>query len=292
MSSKLLSMGGQAVIEGVMIRSKQKLSIAVRKPNGRIVVTIKKLHSLSEKYTFLAWPFFRGIIGLIEMLVVGIKALNYSASMAVGEDEEPLTPFHLVVTLMLGVLFAILLFKFIPLLLSQLLQQYSLTVQENYILFNLSDGIFRIIVFVLYLYAISFAADVKRLFMYHGAEHMAVHCYEAGKKLTVENVKQYHPAHPRCGTSFILIVFILSILVYSFIPSTSSFWAKLGLRLALLPIVAGISYEVLKLAGRFYHTTFFRIISWPGMAVQKITTTWPTKDQIEVAIRAVKGITR
>ncbi|MBI2148028.1 DUF1385 domain-containing protein [Candidatus Woesearchaeota archaeon] len=290
MANNSLSMGGQAVIEGVMIRSKNKLSIAVRKQGGGIKLKTEKLHLLGEKYPVLQWPLLRGIIGLIEMMVIGIKALNYSANVSLEEEEEKLSGWHIAVTLMVATLFAIALFKVIPLLLSQFLQSAFSVVKNNYFLFNLSDGIFRILLFVAYLYVISLTADVKRLFMYHGAEHMAVHCYEAKKKLTVENVKQFHPEHPRCGTSFILIVFILSILVYSFIPSSFSFWAKLGLRLALLPLIAGISYEVLKLAGRFYHTSFFRIISWPGMAVQKITTRQPTDDQVEVAIKAVKGI--
>lgn len=289
-AEKILSMGGQAVIEGVMIRSAKKIAVAVRTPNGKIVVKTDKLHSLSERYSFLRWPFFRGILGMIEMLVIGMKALNYSANISLEEEEEKLTPLHITVTLLLGIAFAIVLFKFLPLLFSQILQKYSLTVQNNYFLFNLSDGVFRIILFVLYLYLISFAAEVKRLFMYHGAEHMTVHCYEARKKLTIQNVQIYHPEHPRCGTSFILIVFLLSILIYSFIPSSFSFWGKFGVRIALLPFVAGISYEILKLAGKFYNTLFFRVISWPGMAVQKITTRQPTDDQIEVAIRAMKGI--
>ena len=250
-AEKVLSMGGQAVIEGVMIRSAKKITIAVRKPNGKIAVKTDTLHSLSEQYSFLRWPFFRGILGLVEMLVIGMKALNYSANISLDEEEEKLTPFHIAVTLLLGIAFAIVLFKFLPLLFSQILQKYSLTVQNNYFLFNLSDGVFRIILFVLYLYLISFAAEVKRLFMYHGAEHMAVHCYEARKKLTIQNVNAYHPEHPRCGTSFILIVFLLSILIYSFIPSSFSFWEKFGFRIALLPVVAGISYEILKLAGKF-----------------------------------------
>ncbi|HIG96125.1 TPA: DUF1385 domain-containing protein [Candidatus Woesearchaeota archaeon] len=297
---ELLSAGGQAVIEGVMIRSKKHLAIAVRKPNGKIAVQKETLSSLLERHSWLNILFLRGIIYLFEMLIVGFRALNYSANEALDdgtEDEggkkEELSTFDLVITFVLALGFAIVLFKFLPLLIAQFIGSKSPFVKEHYWLFNLIDGLVRILIFVIYLKILSFIADIRRLFQYHGAEHQAVHCYEARLPLTVKNVQKFSPEHPRCGTSFILIVLILSVFVYTFIPSTFGFWSKLGLRLLLLPVIAGISYELLKVVGKYHSKNrFFRMLVWPGMLTQKITTRKPTNDMVEVAIASLKTVLR
>ena len=287
---ELISAGGQAVIEGVMMRSKHCLSIAVRKPSGKISLRLERIKSLSDRVRILGWPFFRGMVAMVEMMVVGIKALNYSANESMGEDEEEMTPFQIGISLVLALGFAILLFKFLPLLLAQLIRDHIPLVRESYTLFNIIDGIIKISLFVLYIAAISLMKDVRRLFMYHGAEHAAVNCYEARRPLTVKNVLKHTTIHPRCGTSFILIVLILSILLYTFIPQGYSFWAKLGLRILLLPVIAGISYELLRLAGKRRKSLIMRAVSLPGMAVQRITTRRFDGKQAEVAIKALKAV--
>ncbi len=287
---KLITAGGQAVIEGVMMRSTNHVAIAVRKPNNKISLKKDKLKPLGEKCKILAWPFIRGVFNLGEMLIYGIKALNYSANESTEEEEEQLSSWHIAVSLVIAFAFAILLFKFVPLLLAQLASNTFAFVKDHYIIFNLIDGLSKILLFVLYVLVISAMKDVNRLFQYHGAEHKAVHCYEAKKKLTIANVKKFSTLHPRCGTSFILIVLVLSILVYTFIPQSFSFLGKLGLRLAFLPVIAGISYELLRLAGKFSDNIIMRIVVWPGMMVERITTREPDRHQIEVAIKALDAV--
>lgn len=287
---KLISAGGQAVIEGVMMRNKHHLAIAVRKPTGKISLRTERIHSISDTISFLGWPFCRGIIAMIEMMVIGVRALNYSANESLGEEEEEMTPFQVGISIALAIGFAILLFKFLPLLLAQLIRNAFPFVKSNYLLFNLADGIIKIALFVLYIGCISLMKDVRRLFMYHGAEHAAVNCYEARKKLTPGNVLRYTTIHPRCGTSFILIVLILSVFVYTFIPQGYSFWTKLGLRVLLLPVIAGIAYEVLRLAGKYRESVFMKIVSWPGMMVQRLTTRRFDAKQAEVAIKALQAV--
>jgi uncharacterized protein YqhQ len=266
---KLISAGGQAVIEGVMMRSKRHLSIAVRRPDGKISLRTERIKSLGDRLPFLRWPFFRGMLAMVEMMVVGVKALNHSANESLGEEEEEMTPLQMAISLALAWLPA---------------------VRESYILFNLTDGVIKISLFVLYIACISLMTDVKRLFMYHGAEHAAVNCYEARLPLTPKNVLKHSPIHPRCGTSFILIVLMLSVLVYTFIPQSYSFWAKLGLRILLLPALAGVSYELLRMAGKYRHSAIMRAISSPGMAMQRLTTRRFDGKQAEVAIKALQAV--
>lgn len=293
--SEKITAGGQAVIEGVMIRSKSNIAIAVRKENGKIALKKEKLKSVMDKYKILRTPFIHGIIYLIEMMITGFKALNYSAQQALddGSEEEKgeLSTMELVITFVFAIGFAIILFKFLPLFVAQLIEKKSSVVGSNYWLFNLIDGLVRIAVFIIYIWILSFMKDVKRLFQYHGAEHQAVHCYEAKLPLTVKNVQKFSPEHPRCGTSFILIVLILSVFVYTFIPSGLGFWGKLGLRLLLLPVIAGISYEVLKMVGKYHgKNRFMKLLVLPGMLTQKITTSKPEDDMVEVAIKALKAV--
>jgi len=204
--------------------------------------------------------------------------------------EEELTFMEIVFSVVFAILFAIVLFKFVPLLIAQYFYKTFDFVAQSNVLFNLIDGITKISLFVIYVLVISVMKDVRTIFEYHGAEHMTVNCYEDGKKLTVANVKKYSTLHPRCGTNFVLIVLILSILVYTVIPKDYSFWLKFGLRVLLLPVIAGISYEILKMCGKHRHSILMKIVAAPGLAVQYITTREPDDKQLEVGIAALKGV--
>ncbi len=277
--------GGQAVIEGVMMRSANKMAVAVRNPKGKIVVKVEKLDLVSEKVK--KWFFIRGVVSLVEMLAHGIKTLNYSAEIASGENGKKKGQTNWLVLsliLILSIGFGLLIFKFLPLLVAQLINP------DSNIVFNLIDGGVKLLIFVAYVYAISFMKDVRRVFEYHGAEHKAVRCYEAKKKLIVKNAKKFSTLHPRCGTSFIMIVLIISVLVYVFIPKTVPFMYKLVYRIFLLPVIASISYEVLKLSAKYENNFFFHLFDKPGLWIQRITTKEPDDKQLEVALTALKKV--
>ena len=280
---KCAAVGGQAVIEGVLMKNEHRVAIAVRRPDNKISLRKIKFRSIGDKLPFMKWPFFRGIVNLVEQLVLGMKALNYSANEALGEDEEKIGGWEFAVTTVVAMGLAIGLFVLLPLYLTKI------TNAEG-ILFNVIDGVIRIALFVAYVGVISLMNDVKRLFQYHGAEHMTVNCYEAGKKITVANVKKFGTAHRRCGTTFLLIVLFVAIIIFSFVV-TDSFWIKFGSRILLMPVIAGISYELLKLGARF-DNWFVRILVWPGMMLQRMTTRQPTAKQIEVAIKSFKAVVR
>ncbi|MBS3152654.1 DUF1385 domain-containing protein [Candidatus Woesearchaeota archaeon] len=270
--------GGQALIEGVMMKYKDRIAIAVREKNGKI--TVKKENI---KYKDSNIPFIRGVVNLFIILYIGIKSLNYSANVAAGKEENVSTV-GLLFSLLFAIIFAVALFKFLPLLFVYILDK---SFHFNNILFNVLDGLFKILLFVLYVYAISFMKDVHRVFQYHGAEHKAVACHEYNKKLSVEHVQKFEKEHIRCGTSFIFLVLFISIIVYTFIPKDYSFSLKLLLRILLLPVVASLSYEALRLGARYKAFKFF---SYPGLWIQKITTKNPTGKQVEVAIKALKTV--
>lgn len=271
----MTEIGGQALIEGVLMISPEKIAIALRK-DSKIITKVEKR---SKKLKILKKiPFIRGIIALIEMLYIGTKALLYSTEVAIGEDEK-ITKTELSLTLLLSIGLGIALFIALPLFLTKLITTDRLA-------FNLIDGVFRILVFMIYLVIIGFSKDIKRVYQYHGAEHMSVHCYEANKELIVNNVKKFPPEHPRCGTSFILIVLITSILLFSLI--WNPLWMiKFVQRILLIPVIAGISYEILKLSAKIKILNFLTL---PGLWLQKLTTKQPDKKQIEVAIAAIKKV--
>lgn len=281
--------GGQAVIEGVLMRAPHNYAIAVRKPNKKISVKTEEYIPYTKRNKFLGLPFIRGMIVLVETVIIGSKALTYSANESVETKEEEFSKKELIFTLLISFFVAILLFKLLPLFLANL---FSNTLSLNNFWFNLADGLIKIAIFVGYLYAISLMSDVQRMFEYHGAEHMTVHAYEAKKKLNVKNVRKFQTMHPRCGTEFLLLVLIISIAFYMFIPLGSTFWTKLLWRLLLLPVIAGVSYEVLKISGVHYNNIIFKIIAAPGMALQKITTKKPSDDQIVVAIKSLEAALR
>tara|TARA_Y100000310_G_C20684079_1_gene817864 strand:+ start:2571 stop:3368 length:798 start_codon:yes stop_codon:yes gene_type:complete len=264
-----------------MFKSKDKIAVAVRKPNGKIKVKTDKYKSLTEKFP-LCLPFIRGIIVLIETLILGIKTLNYSTNENLGDKkEEQLSGVALFFSLLLSIVLAIFLFKFLPLLGAQLLP-----IENNY-LFNLVEGVIKIGILVGYIWLISLMPDVKTLYQYHGAEHKVINAYENND---LKNAKKYTTLHPRCGTSFIIFVVFISILVYILIPMDFSFWVKLGLRLLFLPVIAGIAYELIKLSGRFTKNPLLKLIVYPGLLLQRITTKEPTEKQLEVSMKAFKAV--
>ena len=290
------SIGGQAVLEGVMMRSPNYYATSVRNDKGNIVVQLKKV----KKYpAFFKLPFVRGIVNLIDMMVIGIKSLTWSANQISDDEDEKLSNFQITLTLFVSIGFAILLFVALPYFLSTIT---GVKEEVSPILFNLIDGIIKIAVFIIYIYAISMIKDIKRVFEYHGAEHKTVYCYESGKPLTVKNVKKYSTKHPRCGTSFILIVLLISIAVFSLIPSIMTwifpsfislpfFLRKVMLfiiRILFLPLVASISYELLRFSGKHSKNKLVGIISYPGLLLQYITTKEPDNKQIEVAIKSMQ----
>ncbi len=271
------TIGGQALIEGVMIRSNKRTAAAARKPNGKIVETTYRNPSPAGG---LNVPFIRGILYLWDHLVLGFRALSWSADQQTGEDEE-ITGWTLTLAFGASFIVAVLLFVVAPYYLSRVL------FAPNTFTFNLFDGILRLVIFLGYLSCISLMPDVRRLFAYHGAEHKAVYCYEADKPLTVANVQKFSTKHPRCGTSLIIFVIAVSIIVFSLIRF-SWYW-NLLLRILVIPLIGGISYELLKATSRV------RWLAWaqsPGIWLQHITTREPDRKQVEVAIAAVKRAVR
>src|SRR5450631_249632 len=288
-----INVGGQAVIEGVMMRAPRSVAIAVRRPNGEIVVRREIVIPLSERYPFVKLPIVRGAVALFQSLVIGIKALNFSASEAMSEEEkqsgetsEELSPWAMAGTMAIAFGFGIGLFFVLPLYATRLLTQLSL-IHDSNIVFNLVDGVIRVVVFLVYIWGISRMNDIRRVFQYHGAEHKSIFAYEAGEELTVEKVRRYSRLHPRCGTSFLLIVMLVSIAVFSLIPKLWPFYLKAGSRVVLLPLIAGISYEFLKWSAKNEANPLVKLIITPGLALQRLTTGEPDDAQLEVAIRSL-----
>ncbi|MEF3254063.1 MAG: DUF1385 domain-containing protein, partial [Deferribacterales bacterium] len=281
-----INIGGQAVIEGVMMRAPKKYVVAVRRPDEQVVILKKDIKIDDNK--FFKKPFIRGLIGLYDALVLGIQALNFSAHHALGEGDEKLTFKEIVVTMVLGFGLGILLFLFLPLLLTDLLKYVFHIIDKSFLVYNLVDGIIRVIFFVLYIYIISFFDDVRRVFQYHGAEHKSIYTFEKGLDLTVENAKTMSRFHPRCGTSFLLIVMIVSIFVFTLIPKDSHFVIKFLSRIIFVPIIAGVSYEILKLSAKYNDNIIVRVLIAPGLWLQKLTTKEPDDSQLEVALISIK----
>ncbi|MDD4877527.1 MAG: DUF1385 domain-containing protein [Candidatus Nanoarchaeia archaeon] len=279
------AVGGQAVIEGVMMRNGNKVSVAVRK-GKKIIVKKQKIKSITARKPW-KYPLFRGVAVLFESLSTGIKTLNWSAQIAAGEDEKDESAWAFIIAAIIATAFALVIFKLIPLGIAQFLSKFGL---DSRISFNLVEGIAKIVILVAYIWAIGRMKDVKRLFQYHGAEHKAVNCYEAKKSLTVANAMKFSPIHPRCGSSFILFVLLISIAVYIFVPMNFSFGLKYLLRIALLPLIAGIAYEVLKLSAKYQKNLLVRVLMKPGLALQGLTTKEPDKKQMEVSIKALKAV--
>ena len=287
MSENRSSIGGQAVIEGVMMRSPTQYATAVRTPQGRIVIQRTPFTSVVRRFKILNVPVLRGAFGLVETLYIGIQSLTFSASQAVDENEPRKkkkgrlgTSAALAGSVVMALGLGLLLFFYIPLLLTEVLGF------ENGIVFNLVDGVFRLAVFLLYIFAISRWKEMRRVFQYHGAEHMTIYAFESGEELSAENAKKYSTCHPRCGTSFLIVVMLVSILVFVFLGRPQTIGDRL-LRFALIPLIAGISFEFIKLSAKRKFANWFRLAMWPGLALQRITTKPPTDDMLEVAIAAL-----
>lgn len=286
-----INIGGQAVLEGVMMRAPRAVAIAVRRPSGEIVVKREPMPPLSERFPIVKLPILRGAVALFTSLVLGIKALNFSANEAMVEEDgdgakkEELSSWALAGTMAVAFGFGIALFFFLPLYLTKLLVP---VIGDNNIIFNLVDGIIRVAIFLLYIWSIARMKDIQRVFQYHGAEHKTIFAFENGEILSLENVKKYSRLHPRCGTSFLLIVMLVSIGVFSLIPKVWPFAFKALSRVVLLPLIAGISYEFLKWSAKHDEHPLVKWVISPGLALQRLTTREPDDDQLEVAIRSVQ----
>jgi uncharacterized protein YqhQ len=293
-----IHVGGQAVIEGVMMRAPRSVAIAVRRPDGDIVVKKELVIPLSERFPVVKLPIIRGAVALITSLIIGIKALNFSANEAMTEEEKgndkkkkggeaaggELSSWAMAGTMAVAFGFGIALFFLFPLYLTKLLIP---VIGSNNIVFNLVDGVIRVIIFLAYIWAISRMEDIQRVFQYHGAEHKSIFAFESGDELTIENVRRYSRLHPRCGTSFLLIVMLVSIAVFSLIPKLWPFYLKAGSRIVMLPVIAGISYEFLKWSAQNDTHPLVKLVISPGLALQRLTTREPDDSQLEVAIRSM-----
>jgi len=281
--------GGQAVIEGVMMRSLTGYSVAVRQPNGGVAIRKDRLQSLAKRYPIVKLPILRGSIVLIQSLILGIRALNYSAvvSSADEEGEEELSSWAVAGSMIFALVLGVAVFIFAPLLLTNLIRKYVDPAMGN-LTYNIVDGVIRAIFFFIYIWSISLLDDIKRVFAYHGAEHKTVFTFEACEDLTVENARTKSRLHPRCGTSFLLFVLAVSIIVFSFVPPTSPFAVKFGARVVLLPLIAGIAYEIIRFSARHIENRLCRVAITPGLWLQRITTREPDDSQLEIAIIALR----
>jgi uncharacterized protein YqhQ len=281
--------GGQAVIEGVMMRGLTGYSVAVRQPDGGMAIRKDKLVSVTQKYPFLKMPVLRGSVVLIQSLILGVQALNYSASVSsAGKDGEPdMSNWAIAGSMFMALILGVGLFILAPLGLTNLIRHYLWPEMGN-LAYNFVDGIIRAVFFFVYVASISMMDEIKRVFQYHGAEHKTVYTFEANEDLTVENARTKSTLHPRCGTSFLLFVMAISIVVFSLVPSTAHFTIKFGARVVLLPLIAGLAYEVIRFSARHLTNPVCKVLITPGLWLQRITTREPDDRQLEVAIVALK----
>lgn len=292
--------GGQAVIEGIMMKNKMEYAVAVRKPDGNIEVMKRTYLSLTDKYKFLNVPFIRGIFAMVDSMILGVKTLEYSASFFEDIDDgvpkskldkwfdehinEKTMGFLMGIMTFVSIVFAIIVFSLLPAGIGSIVKKFY----DNNFFTAFIEGIFRIILFILYIKLISRMEDIKRTFEYHGSEHKCINCIENGWDLTVENVMKASKEHKRCGTSFLVYVMIISIFLFMFIQ-TPNIYIKFVSRILLIPVIAGVSYEILKLMGKF-DNKFVDAISRPGMLMQGLTTLEPDEKEVEVAIKAVEAV--
>jgi uncharacterized protein YqhQ len=281
--------GGQAVIEGVMMRSLTGYSVAVRQPDGGVAIRKDRLNSITAKYKVLKTPVIRGSVMLIQSLILGIRALNYSASVSTSgaEGEEETSNWAVAGSMGFAFLLAVGLFILAPLGITNLIRRFLYAGMSNFE-YNLIDGLIRAVFFFVYIFSISFLDEIRRVFQYHGAEHKTVYTYEAAEDLTVENARGKSTLHPRCGTSFLLFVMVISILVFSLIPSSAPFAVKFGSRVVLIPLIAGLAYEVIRFSARHLKNPVCRMLITPGLWLQRITTREPDDKQLEIAIIALR----
>lgn len=295
---KKTTVGGQAVIEGVMMRGSMGLATAVRLSNGNIEVKKESSKSLTKKNKFFGLPIIRGFISLIESLIIGIKSLEYSASFFEDEEESE-SKFDkwfektfkdkgntvlMGISLVISLTFAVLLFFILPTVLTSLVKK---TITSNVLVLNIIEGIIRVVIFLAYIFFVGKLEDIKRVYQYHGAEHKTIFCYESGIDLTPENAKKFGRLHPRCGTNFLFLVMVISIIIFSF-TGWQSIGQRIVSRILLLPVVSGVTYEVIKWLGKS-DSKVAKIIAWPGLLLQNITTQEPDESMLEVAITSLKA---
>ena len=290
--------GGQAVMEGVMMRAPHSYCVAVRKPNGEIVTEQKPLERVSEKYPIFKLPILRGLGTLGHAMTLGLKALQFSANVALselpgqdgekGKNEKPpeLSGWMMAAPLAFSLLFFLFMYKFVPLFLATELGKAVPSLHGRFAV-NMMDGVIRLVIFLGFLTLISRMKDIRRMFQYHGAEHKVVFNFESGEPVTVENAQKFVTFHPRCGTSFLLLVMVLAILIYPLVPF-DSFVAKLAARIVLLPLIVGISYELIRYAAR-HRQGLMAALTAPGLWLQRVTTQPPSDEQASVAIHALDG---
>ena len=299
-AAKCVSVGGQAVMEGVMMQSPERIAMAVRRTDGKVALTVKPVKKLSDKYPILGWPIIRGVVNFVAQLYSGVKMLAESAEMGGMEEEEP-SAFEkkvaeflhmkpddvmMICAVLLAIVLMVGLFFVIPTGIESLLKRFI----TNSFLLNLIGGVTRMGMFLAYVLLVSRMKEIHRVFQYHGAEHKSIFCLENGKELTVENAQTFTTLHPRCGTSFLVIVFTISIIIFTFLGTDSgNVFLRVGSRLLLLPLTAGVSYELLKWLGRAEDTPLVRALKWPGLMMQKLTTAQPDDEMVEVALIALKA---
>ncbi len=289
--------GGQAVLEGVMMRSPHAWAITCRKPSGELTTHSEPLERLSEKHKWMGWPVVRGVMTLGHAMTIGFRALKFSANVQLDElqkDEAGKLPekkFEIggwvaAVNIAISVGFFIFMYKYLPLLATTELKK-SHPELGGQIMFNLADGLIRLSLFLLFIWGTSLLADLRRLYEYHGAEHKTVFAFENGDPLSTGAVQKYPTFHPRCGTSFLMTIMILSIFVYMLVPVTT-FWARFAIRIALLPVITGVSYEIIRFAAK-HRKSLFAIMTAPGLWLQRITTRPPSDDEAMCAITALES---
>ena len=282
--NKKPNVGGQAVIEGVMMRGKTHVAVAVRQPDGEISVDVRPVNSISDRYPILKKPFLRGVVSLVESLVMGMKALAYSAQIS-GDEDEKLDSKEMALTIAVSAGLAILLFIVIP----TWSMRFLTGITQDHMALNLAEGVLRMAIFLAYIAAISSMNDIQRVFQYHGAEHKTIYTYEAGLPLKVENVRPFSTLHPRCGTNFLMIVMLISMFIFTFL-GWPSLLERIASRIILMPVIAGVSYELIRYAGAHTDNPLVRIAITPGLLLQKLTTRQPDDSQIEVAIASLKAV--
>ena len=282
--NKKPNVGGQAVIEGVMMRGKTHVAVAVRQPDGEINVDVRPVNSIADRYPILKKPFLRGVVSLVESLVMGMKALSYSAQVS-GEEDEKLDSKDMALTIAVSAGLAILLFIVIPTWSMRFITDFT----QDHMALNLAEGVLRMAIFLAYIAAISSMRDIQRVFQYHGAEHKTIYTYEAGLPLKVENVRPFSTLHPRCGTNFLMIVMLISMFIFTFL-GWPNLVERIASRILLMPVIAGVSYELIRYAGAHTDNPLVRVAITPGLLLQKLTTRQPNDDQIEVAIASLKAV--
>lgn len=296
---KKVNIGGQAVIEGVMMKNKDVYAVAIRKPDKEIIIEKKDYVSFSKRHKILSLPIIRGAVAFFESLILGMRILTYSAEFFEVDGEYKKGKFEQYlenkfgdkmndIVIAISVIFAILLsvglFVLLPLGISHLMNSFLPSTRWM----NLVDGIVRVFILLIYMSVISVMKDIQRVFQYHGAEHKVIHCLEHEEELNIENARKQSRLHKRCGTNFLLIVVMVSVVVLTII-NVETFWLRFGVRIVCLPFISGISYEVIKLLGK-YDSKFINVVSYPGLYLQKLTTREPDDSQLEVAIAALKGV--